>query len=230
MGARTGGVTHRWLHLDLAAPLMAFGGTTIDAVGVVRDFPAASMLAGLIGNALGLHWRDGAALQDIQDRLVFGAAIRDSGIRLTDMQNAQLSGGDRGWTTRGAPEGREGGSYGAPHRRSRDYHAGAELSVVLRLIEGLPDTGTVAAAFERPARPLFLGRKPCLPSRPLVAGWIEAETVHHALAAAGAAGKRAIWPADEGPSGHRTHPLPDLRNWAGSGLHNGTRVVVEGVV
>ena len=106
----------------------------------------------------------------------------------------------------------------------------ALVSGLFFLIEGLPDTGTVAAAFERPARPLFLGRKPCLPSRPLVAGWIEAETVHHALAAAGAAGKRAIWPADEGPSGHRTHPLPDLRNWAGSGLHNGTRVVVEGVV
>lgn len=230
MDTGTGGVTHRWLHLDLSAPLMAFGGVTIDAVGVVRDFPAASMLAGLIGNALGLHWRDGAALQDIQDRLVFGAAIRVPGVRLTDMQNAQLSGGDRGWTTRGAPEGREGGSYGAPHRRPRDYHAGAELSVVLRLIDGEPDSATVAAAFERPVRPLFLGRKPCLPSRPLFAGWIEAPTAHDALAAANAAGCRAIWPAGEGPSGHRTHPSPDLRNWSSTGLHGGTRVVVEGVV
>ena len=41
--------------LALEAPLMAFGGETVDNYGVVRSFPAASMLTGLLANALG--WR-----------------------------------------------------------------------------------------------------------------------------------------------------------------------------
>ena len=63
----------RWLVLRLEAPLMAFGGVAIDQFGPVRDFPAASMLAGLIANALGLHWSDRAENQEIQDRLIFAA-------------------------------------------------------------------------------------------------------------------------------------------------------------
>ena len=33
---------------------MAFGGETIDNLGVIRPFPAVSMLTGLFANALGL--------------------------------------------------------------------------------------------------------------------------------------------------------------------------------
>ena len=43
------------LILNLEAPLMAFGGETIDNHGVTRRFPSASMLTGLFANALG--WR-----------------------------------------------------------------------------------------------------------------------------------------------------------------------------
>ncbi len=35
--------------------------------------------------------------------------------RVTDMQNVQLADADKGWTTRNKPEGRNGGTYGAPH-------------------------------------------------------------------------------------------------------------------
>ena len=45
--------TRRWLVLQLEAPLVAFGGVTIDHIGVIRDFPALSMLTGLFANALG---------------------------------------------------------------------------------------------------------------------------------------------------------------------------------
>ena len=45
----------RHLVLTLESPLMAFGGETIDNLGVIRPFPAASMLTGLLANALG--WR-----------------------------------------------------------------------------------------------------------------------------------------------------------------------------
>ena len=46
------------LILRLEAPLMAFGGETIDNLGVVRRFPSASMLTGLLANALGWLMRD----------------------------------------------------------------------------------------------------------------------------------------------------------------------------
>lgn len=231
----------RWLILRLEAPLTAFGGVTIDHVGVTRDFPAASMLTGLIANALGLVRTDSAAHQRLQDRLVF-AVRRDResplGV-LTDMQNAKLEKNDRGWTTWGRPEGRAGATYDTPHRRRRDYHPDTLVTVALTLdpADEAPGLDAIAAAFERPARPLFIGRKNCLPAAPLFRGeFLAAATAFEALrlaplADADMASKRALWPAREGPTDgpgvSRVIDLPDLRNWR-SGLHGGTRKVVEG--
>jgi CRISPR system Cascade subunit CasD len=234
----------RWLVLRLEAPLLAFGGVTIDHVGVTRDFPALSMLTGLLANALGWARIDWEKHQALQNRLVFAARIDrcDETGPLTDMQNARLEKADSGWTTWGEPEGRGGASYGAPHRRRRDFHMDARVMVALRLQPeaGAPDLDDVAAALQRPARPLFIGRKPCLPSAPVL--WRTAHaasTAHEALGGlSGADGAperrmRAIWPVGEGPEDgddvFRVVDLPDLRNWR-TGLHGGTRRVVEGVV
>ena len=66
-------MTYRWLVMQLEAPLMAFGGVLIDQVGPTRDFPAGSMLVGLIGNALGWRWADDERHQAVQDRLIFAS-------------------------------------------------------------------------------------------------------------------------------------------------------------
>ena len=66
-------MTHRWLHLRLAAPLMAFGGVKIDHVGLTREFPSVSALTGLLANALGWQRDEGERHQDLQNRLIFGA-------------------------------------------------------------------------------------------------------------------------------------------------------------
>ena len=232
-------MSRRWLVLQLEAPLMAFGGVAVDQVGPVRDFPTTSMLAGLIGNALGLHWSDRAEHQAIQDRLVFAARREREGAPLTDTQNAQLAKTDRGWTTIGEPEGRAGATYDAPHRRTRDYHADLSVRVVLCLDpeEGTPTLDALAEALDRPARPLFLGRKPCLPSAPLLANgpdrWVMGDTAHQALRRVPGEGEgfRAQWPMGEGPEAgdgvDRISDLADLRNWR-TGLHGGSRQVVEG--
>jgi CRISPR system Cascade subunit CasD len=234
----------RWLVLRLEAPLLAFGGVTVDHVGVTRAFPALSMLTGLLANALGWARTDWEKHQELQDRLVFAARIdrSDKTGPLTNMQNARLKKADSGWTTWGEPEGRDGASYGAPHRRRREYHMDARVMVALRLgLEpGAPDLDEISAALERPARPLFIGRKPCLPSAPVL--WLAnhaASTAHQAISGLGGAGHapegrlRAIWPVGEGPEDgddvFRVVDLPDLRNWR-TGLHGGTRRVVEGVV
>ena len=210
---------------------MAFGGVAIDHVGPTRDTPAASMLTGLFGNALGWHWSDWQAHQLLQDRLVFAARIDQEGSLVTDSQNAKLGKNDRGWTTAGLVEGRDGASYDAPHRRRRDYLADARVVVVLRLTqrEAAPSLDKLADALNRPARPLFIGRKPCLPTRPLFAGWTEADSAYAALSATGQTPTRAQWPVGEGPAGEATLDLPDMRNWR-SGLHGGRRLVIQGQI
>jgi len=233
---------HIWLVLRLEAPLLAFGGVTIDQVGITRDFPAASMITGLLANALGWQRTEWQAHQALQDRLIF-AVRRDrenpAGI-LIDMQNAKLEANERGWTTYGKPEGRAGASYNSPHRRQREYHADACVTVVLRLepAEDSPDLNKIAEALDRPARPIFLGRKTCLPSSPLRVCNTSASSAYEALQRVPAVDVslnplRALWPQQEGPNQgrqvHRIVALPDIRNWK-TGMHGGPRVVVEGTV
>ncbi len=193
------------------------------------------MLTGLLGNALGWDWTERDAHQSLQDRIILAAALVSEGEMLTDVQNVQLRATDRSWTTRGRSEGRAGASYSAPHRRHRDFLTDAEVVVVLTLMpeEPSPTLDGIRAALMRPARPLFLGRKSCLPSAPLLGfsdgmDIIEATDAYAALhRAVGAEGTCACWPEGEGPGGMRTLDLADLRNWD-SGLHGGTRQVHEG--
>ena len=234
---------HDWLVLRFEAPLLAFGNVRIDNLGSTRNFPALSMLTGLIANALGWQRKDKEKHQKLQERIIVGARHgggKDHSDVLTDTQNAQLERKDRGWTTYGIPEGRDGASFGGAHRRRRDYLMDAQLIVVLRLEPAnlKPDLDDIGNAFDRPARPLFIGRKPCLPASPLVHynRLIKAPDAYTALAAVEgdqSCPMRATWPVGSGPdSGEtvtRVIDLPDLFNWK-TGLHGGTRRVVEGHV
>jgi CRISPR system Cascade subunit CasD len=226
----------RHLLLRLEGPLMAFGGETIDNLGVIRDFPAQSMLTGLVANALGWRREEAELHERLQARMVFGARLDRAGSRLTDFQTAELGRNDCGWTTTGQPEGRAGGegTYKGQHLRYRDYYADAAVLVAMRLepVDESPTLDTIAEALKRPARPLFLGRKPCLPAAPLFAGWREAPEVLGALRAApplaSNAKPRVLWPAGEGElPGSRRIDLCDERNWT-SGVHGGWRPVCEG--
>ena len=80
----------RWMHVRLRAPLMAFGGVSIDEYGGTRDFPGQSMLVGLFANALGWTRAICDEHQALQDRLTFGAIHEHPLNRLTDYQTAKL--------------------------------------------------------------------------------------------------------------------------------------------
>lgn len=215
---------------------MAFGGETIDNYGVIRDFPALSMVTGLLANALGYRREESEQHDRLQTRLVVGARLDRTVQRLTDFQTAQLGKDDKSWTTWGTPEERRGGadSYKAPHLRYRDYHASLSVLVALRLepAEESPDLDDLAHALDHPTRPLFIGRKSCLPSARIFAGWQTAENILHALQTADrsecATRSRLQWPEGEGTlDGDRLIDLCDERNWT-SGVHGGWRPVREG--
>lgn len=230
----------RWMHLRFRAPLAAFGGEMIDAHGVIRNVPAQSMLTGLLANALGWTRAMRAEHQALQERIVFGAVWeRDVAHgRMTDYQTAHLGKNDRAWTTRGVPAGRAGGTaaYAGAHQRWRDYHADLRLAVVLRLdpADAAPTLDTLAAALDRPARPLFIGRKSCLPSARIFGGWVtdaaDARTALRAVAPASVSRPLAFWPEGEGTAGAiRVTTVTDERNWV-SGLHGGGRRICEGSI
>lgn len=229
------------LVLRLASPLIAFGSEAIDNFGVIQDFPALSMVTGLLANAMGWDRGDKEAHNRLQERLRIGSRLEKDGSRLTDFQTAQLGAKDQGWTTWGVPEERRGGaeSYNSPHLRYRDYHADLTALVVLRLepADEAPTLADLAHALDHPKRPLFIGRKPCLPTGRLMAGCVEANNVLAALTSLpfepgvdAISGLRAQWPDGEGAlMNDRVLDVCDERNW-GSGVHGGWRPVREGQI
>ena len=233
----------RHLLLRLDAPLMSFGGVAIDSLGVSDAWPNASLIAGLLGNALGLRRTDEDALQALQDCLVFACRADREGERLTDFQTADLDRADIGWTTWGRPEGRTGGAdtYQGKHIRERDYWADRIVLVALRLEPEArkPDLEDMERALGSPARPLFIGRKPCLPATPIFAGWSNGESALEAVQRfpTGEGGRASLSLNGFAPAHDAPHPFLDgqfreirvsgTRNWA-TDTHGGTQRWFEG--
>lgn len=225
--------------LRLDAPLMSFGGVMVDQINPVDRFPGRSLLAGLLTNALGWDHRDMAAIERLQARLRHASRWDAEPERLVDYHTVDL-GQDfmqgTGWTTRGRREDRGSGeATSGTHQRYRHYWANGCATVALALVDvdapaNLPDLTMLEAALRHPARPLFIGRKTCLPATPLLLGRRNAAGLRAALAAeplATVAPRRspsrlpACWPADEAP-GAQEIVLDDLRDWRNN-LHRGSQ-------
>ena len=230
-----------FLVLTLEAPLMSFGGVTVDKFGRTTAHAQLSQIAGLCANALGWDHGDFAQIGGLQARLRLGSRADVPGSAITDYQTVDLGQAlngvewmQMGWTTQGRAEGREGGTASqGTHIRLRDYLADAVHTVVLALepADEKPTFDELEAALREPARPLFIGRKPCLPSGPLLTGRVEADSVLAALRLAPRhprskpGGLAAWWPDGDGahdPS--RTVPIIDERDWANQ-VHVGRRLL-----
>lgn len=207
---------------------MSFGGVVVDNLGITDPIPSASLLTGLFGNALGYRRCQPERLQKLQDRLEYAVRVDRRGHLLTDYQTASLAKADVGWTTRGRPEGRAGGegAYAGQHQRYRHFYCDAALTVAVHLSGGdkAPTLEQLAGALEQPARPLFIGRKPCLPGAPLVLGRSSAGTLQAALLETGLADDAdpdpVIYQLSRDPAGPRDLLLHGLRNWR-TDVHQG---------
>lgn len=239
----------RALILRFDAPLMSFGGVIVDQHGVIDRFPGTAMLTGLIANALGWHHRDFERLRALQERVQFAARWDVAPQHIIDYHTVDL-GQEKmksaGWTTRGVPEHRAGGQdkFGT-HIRLRHYWADGLLTCALTLAgEGSPSLDEVSQALQKPARPLFLGRKTCLPARPLldpilpiaegedlltilakVPVWNRDGQIHNDQKP-----REACWPAQLGISERgQIRRVFDLRDWANQ-LPAGSRERAEGLL
>ena len=230
--------------LRFDAPLVSFGGPAIDQHGMVQAFPALSMITGLLANALGWDHRDVDRLESLQERLRYAARIDRRGEALVDYQTVDLGTpwmlpAQAGWTTRGRIAGRGGASAAGTHQRYRHYRADSVHTVALTVLgDEAPTAEEIAAALRNPARPLFIGRKCCLPATPLLLEVIEGESLLSVLASVPRARRadpgelQACWWEDEtgGPQNEsRVIAITDERDWADR-VHVGRRLMREGHV
>lgn len=232
--------------LRFEAPLMSFGGPVVDQEGVTDFFPGRSMLAGLLGNALGWEHRDHDKLDALQSSLTYAVRCDRRPKKIVDYQTVDLSQPFMlgGWTTWGRPERRGGGSAEGTHIRFRSYLADGVYTIALSLDPRCEATTTseLRGALREPARPLFLGRKACIPSGPIYLSE-QPESADNVLDAlcripppSGRTGSDAAAAYDaQWPDGlhspavldHRLEPVYDERDWANQ-IHSGRRFVRRG--
>lgn len=238
------------LVLRFDAPLISFGTVMVDQHGFVDPFPGAAMLTGLIANALGWHHGEFQRLEDLQQRIDYAARWDVRPQRIVDYHTVDLGQpkmAEPGWTTRGETEHRGGGTGAktGTHQRYRHYWADGLMTVVLSLKgTAAPDLDAVHEALRVPARPLFLGRKACLPARPLLDPRMPVAEGEHLLAilrlvpvwsrtgvpTAPVEGLLACWPAELG-AGNRgeIRRVYDLRDWSNQ-IPAGSRWRAEGLI
>jgi CRISPR system Cascade subunit CasD len=231
------------LLLRLDAPWMSFGAPIVDQRGVIQPYPGLSMLCGLLGNALGLHHRDWEALEALQTRIRYACREDARGVLCRDFHTVDLGQpfmlDSNAWSTRpGHVAGRAGASGEGTHIRERDYWAQARQVVALGLVpaEQEPTLDRLAQALDEPARPLFIGRKCCLPSSPLLMGSVEATSPLEALKAApllrgSKGGQKRVWwevAADQAEL-EQTRPVVDRRDWRNQ-VHVGQRLIREAYI
>jgi CRISPR system Cascade subunit CasD len=224
-----------------ALPWMSFGGATVDHIGVTRLFPAASMLTGLLGAALGYGHADHGKLQDLQNRLHFASRLEREGSTVEDFQTVSFGQPmfqGTGWTTRGRIEERAGGpgSRFGTHIRRRFYRADSAVLVALTLKDGeeTPKIRDLERALTDPIHTLFLGRRACLPARRLLRcvrtakNLLEVLKTEPLIRGVTPVEVLAQWPAEERDEGELSR-LADLKEWRND-THVGDRVVKTGTI
>lgn len=233
------------LILRLDAPILSFGAPAIDRHGVIQPYPALSMITGLLGNALGYDHTDFEQLNRLQERLRYAVREDRSGRQLQDYQTVDLSKPymrkEVAWTTHGYIEERKGGAASTgTHERYRYYWADGVYTIALTLVpdDETPTPGDLERCIKYPERPLFIGRKTCLPSTPLFVEKQEENDLMEALKKAEYSPRtnrktsfRSWWQVSQSDYNHTDEititPAVDQRDWANQ-IHVSERWITQG--
>ena len=169
--------------LRLEAPLQGWGDVARDSRRPASAVPGRSALTGLLANALGWRYEDGDRMNGLQAALRIATCLYTPEHRshVVDFQTAYLKGDAAGWTRRGV-EGRIGDYSEGNTILRKEFIARSEFGVAIGVHSGAPVSATeLQDAFVRPARTLFLGRRSCLPTRPIFDGVVPARSATEAL-------------------------------------------------
>lgn len=240
--------------LRLDAPLMSFGSVIVDNHNFTDVFAYRSMLTGLIANALGMCRADRRELFSLQNRLLYAARRDRNGELIVDYQTMDLGrngpmNDELAWTFNGRLEKRLGSAENAvgTHIRYRHYVADSVQTVALTFVpeDVEPTIEQVSQALQFPARPLFIGRKCCIPSGSVWLGTMQADSLRNALQKVpriqdivarrkprGEPGNlNAIWPCSEQESNVSTELWPRVEDRdALHSIHVGRRLYVRATV
>lgn len=232
------------LILRFDAPMMSFGAPIVDRHGVIQSYPAHSMITGLLGNALGLDHSDFTQLQRLQERIHYASRRDRKGQQIRDYQTVDLSQDfmqdSRAWTTYGFIEKRKNADRNkGTLLRFRDYWADSihTIALTLRPQDEMPTLDNLEHALQYPERPIFVGRKTCLPAQPVFLERREAGDLLQALQETPLAQNadekqrfRIWWPTNpeaEDPPADLRQPVTDRRDWKNQ-VHVGERWIAEG--
>ena len=175
----------------------------------------------------------------------YAARIDREGEALVDYQTVDLGlewmlPEKAGWTTRGRIADRGGANSEGTHQRYRHYRADSLHTVALTFVgDGAPTADDVAQALRSPVRPLFIGRKCCLPAAPILLEVVDGVSLVGVLASiprprrSDSGRLRAYWWEDDKSDGaageSRIAAVTDERDWRNR-VHVGRRLMREGHV
>ncbi|MFO7914158.1 MAG: type I-E CRISPR-associated protein Cas5/CasD [Candidatus Krumholzibacteriales bacterium] len=237
----------RILVLRFDAPLISLGAPIIDNYGEIQQFPALSMLTGLLANTLGYDHSDYDRLNKLQSRIIFAARQEIPGKKIRDYQTADLNQdymnmNIMGWTTYNKRDNRKGRSASrGTHTRYRDYLADSVITVFVTLSpeNQKPTIDNLIKALLNPERPLFIGRKCCIPSSSILADVIDGYDLLEALKYYPLFNRErmqeyvhkknvfAQWPDEKKKKTSPVLSIMDKREWQNQ-IHCGERLVRQG--
>ncbi len=157
------------LFLRLEGPLQSWGERSRWSIRDTANEPTKSGVIGLIACAMG--YTTDEQIRPLSKKTRLGVRVDAPGTQISDYHTI---GGGYEYPTLLTAQGKPKKSSGSPHTEisERAYLCDASFLAALQVREeaDAPLIGKMAAALQSPHWPIFLGRKACVPSRPVLAG------------------------------------------------------------
>lgn len=199
-----------FLVFTLAGPFASFGEVAGNERRGTRNRPGHSMLVGLIAAALGIRREETDRLQQLSNSCRFAVRSDRSGGFLVDYHTVQSAKRRRNFAPATRKQMLEEGDRTTIITR-REYIMDAHFTVALGLTNQAIRLVDISASLIRPKFSLYLGRRACPPSLPLMPQVLETESAETAFAEYDAACAHIIavhWPAHAGRREMRDKATP----------------------